>query len=109
MDDVSSVVGQSTHHLFNGSNYVLNGSPSKAKNVSWSWESWTWQPCHKILASDGATPLHHAPGGGYVAALQLLVDKCGDPYVQSKSGLTPIDVAVQHDVESWLAKNAAVL
>ncbi|KAK8371732.1 hypothetical protein O3P69_018982 [Scylla paramamosain] len=56
----------------------------------------------------GGTPLLYAAVGGYVAAVQWLVQRGCDPRVQAKDGLTPLEAAVQcgsHEVETWLANN----
>ncbi|KAK8375150.1 hypothetical protein O3P69_015659 [Scylla paramamosain] len=54
--------------------------------------------------------MHLAALGGCAAAVQWLVQRGCDPHVQSKAGLTPLELAVQrgrHEVESWLVKNCS--
>ncbi|KAK8375290.1 hypothetical protein O3P69_012776, partial [Scylla paramamosain] len=58
--------------------------------------------------SSGYTPMHHAVVGGSVAAVEWLVQRAGDPHIQSKDRRTPMELAMQygcHEVETWLAKN----
>ncbi|KAK8371730.1 hypothetical protein O3P69_018980 [Scylla paramamosain] len=46
--------------------------------------------------------------GGYVTAVEWLVQQGADPRVQDKAGFTPLEVAMQfgrYEVETWLAKN----
>eukprot|EP01070_Trichotokara_eunicae_P009476 Trichotokara_eunicae@DN6095_c0_g1_i1.p1 len=45
---------------------------------------------------DGMTPMHRAAQKGEISAIKFLIEQSADPRVKSKSGETPLHVAVFH-------------